>query len=292
MSRIDVNHISRVTKELAFQALHRISPSDPVYKVARRRSIRPVDYMRCAEFYAILKDLTIKPRMRILDVSSPQWFSLFLAREYPETQFDYINIIESEIAPYRKICRLCGIKNLTYHQEDVRSLTFGSEMFDKVISISVIEHVYPEVGGDYRAMQELNRVLKYDGEIMLTLPYKSKRNIVYFDGAVYERGPKKSNFYAREYDEEMFTALVEGSAFYVKNAYFITERLGLFSLDYYEWGPGKRVPFARYLIRKRGILERLLRKSFDELLAKHYLRVSPQIDYRLVNIAATLGIKE
>lgn len=38
--------------------------------------------MRYAEFEAIQRDLNIAPPMEILDVSSPQWFTLNLAERY------------------------------------------------------------------------------------------------------------------------------------------------------------------------------------------------------------------
>ena len=269
-----------------------LSAPDPAWEAARAGYMRPMNYMRCAEFYAISRELIIEPGMRILDISSPQWFSLFLASQYPEAYFDYTNMLDRELDPYRQICQACKIENLTYHKEDVRALTFDVDTFDKVISISVIEHIYPEVSGDYEALQEIKRVLKRDGEFILTVPYKDKRNIVYVNGPVYERGSGKRNFYAREYDEQMFDDLVLGSGFLIKKVQFICEKPGLFSLDYFEWGPGKTLAIGPYVVKSIRIVERAMKKGFDELLAKHYLRVSPQIEYRVVNIAAVLDILE
>ncbi|MDD1469178.1 hypothetical protein MEO43_28915, partial [Dolichospermum sp. ST_sed5] len=39
--------------------------------------LKLIDYMRYAEFSAIYTWLSLKPGQRILDVSSPQWFSIF-----------------------------------------------------------------------------------------------------------------------------------------------------------------------------------------------------------------------
>ena len=136
--------------------MKKLSPSTPAYRIARERSIRPVDDMRCAEFDAILRNLKISPQTEILDVSSPQWFSLCLAERYPETMFHYLNIIDNEIDPYENIANSLGLVNLRYHRGDVRELRFNSGKFDKVVSISVIEHIYPEVDGDLTALSEIS----------------------------------------------------------------------------------------------------------------------------------------
>jgi len=143
--------------------------------------------MRYAEFDAILRDLEIHPQMTILDVSSPQWFLLYLANRHRATNFYYINILESELAPYKKIAKALGITNLKYQKGDVRNLAFHKDTFDKVISISVLEHIHPEETGDLHAgaLREIKRVLRLQGDLLLTLPYKAKGNIVYMDGPVY-----------------------------------------------------------------------------------------------------------
>ncbi len=281
--------VSSDTRSLALSAVKEFSSSQSAYRIARRRAVRPVDYMRYAEFDAILRDLELNSQMTILDISSPQWFSLYLANKYPGIEFHYINIIDSELDPYKEIAKALGIKNLKYRKEDVRDLQFSDNTFDRVISISVIEHIFPEEDGDLKALGEIYRVLKSGGEFLLTVPYKSKSNIVYIDGAVYERGGKTSNFFAREYDEEMFNKLIEKSGFSLMGAWFICERGGIFLVDYYEWGPGKDVFLAKYLIKSRRLLERILGKSLDEALAMRYLSVSREITGRLVNISARLA---
>jgi len=131
--------------------------------------------------------------------------------------------------------------------------------------------------------------LKRDGELLLTVPYKSQRNVVYMDGAVFERGATGKNFFAREYDKPMFDGLIDRSGFSRRDSWLICERGGIFPADYYEWGPGKDSVPARVLIKSRALLERILRKSLDETLARQYLSVSRESTGRLVNIAARLA---
>jgi SAM-dependent methyltransferase len=289
MKNIEIGlHVANDTRSLALRAVKELSFSQSVCRMARERTIRPVDYMRYAEFDAILRDLEPDSSMTILDVSSPQWFSLYLANQYPSVDFHYINIIDSELAPFKEIARVLGIKNLIYTKEDVRDMQFSANTFDRVISISVIEHIYPEDGGDLKALSEIYRVLKSKGEFLLTVPYKSDSNIVYIDGPVYERKEHTRNFFAREYNEETFNNLIERSGFSLKGSWFICEKGGIFPVDYYEWGPGKDVFFAKHLIKSRRLLEQILGKSLDEILAKHYLSVSREITGRLVNISARL----
>jgi len=241
--------------------------------------------MRYAEFDAILRDLEIQPGMTILDVSSPQWFSIYLARKHPDANFHYINILESELEPHKEIAKTLGIKNLKYQKGDVRNLTFHSDTFDKVISISVVEHIHPEEGGDLNALREIMRVLKPKGCFLLTLPYKARRNIVYMDGPVYERSGKERNFFAREYDKGTFGELVEKSGFSLISSLFICERVGMFPLDYYEWGEGKDYWAVPFLIMLEKLIERIFRRSLDHVLARRYLIISRKPMERLVNIA-------
>jgi ubiquinone/menaquinone biosynthesis C-methylase UbiE len=250
--------------------------------------LKLIDYMRYAEFSAIDTWISLSPDQRILDVSSPQWFSMFLASKYPNVHFDYINLVDSEIELYKRICDVCEISNIQYHHEDVRSLSFEDRMFDKVITISVLEHIYPEQGGDLQALTEIKRVLKPQGEVLLTVPYKEKSNIIYLEGSVYERESQEKNFFAREYDRAMFDLMVKNSGFICQNIAYICEQTGILSLDYYQWGPGKVLWYAKYIYRLQQIIEKVVGHSIDGALAERYLHICDEVNYRVVNVAAVL----
>lgn len=282
------SQVSGEIRALALRAMKGFSSSQSAYHIARRRAACPIDYMRYAEFDAILRDFEISSQVTVLDVSSPQWLSLYLANRYPDIEFCYINIIDSELNPYEEIARALSIKNLRYQKGDVRDMDFSDGSFDRIISVSVIEHVYPEEGGDLKAIREIKRVLKSGGEFLMTIPYKSKCNVVYRDGPVYERNAEGIKFYAREYDQKLLDKLIEKSGLSLAGSWYICEREGFFPVDYYEWGPGKNDIIAKYLVRSRRLLERILGISFDKVLAKQYLSVSREITGRLVNISARL----
>ncbi|MEX2593228.1 MAG: hypothetical protein WD426_10660 [Anditalea sp.] len=124
----------------------------------------------------------------------------------------------------------------------------------------------------------------------MTVPYKSQSNIVYTNGAVYERSKKTKNFYAREYDELMFNQLVESTGFSSLGCFFICEKKGFFAEDYYKWGPGKNRLLWKYMIKIRQKLESITRIPITKMIARHYLKVTPENTYRLVNIAVKLKI--
>lgn len=289
--RIDPEPIAEAIRALARTALAAGPQTQAARDHAHSAQYRPISYMRCAEFYAAVRHLDLRPGMRLLDISSPQWLVPYLARENPEVQFVYTNILDSEIAPFQEIARLCGLTNVEYRKEDVRKLNAGDASFDRVLSISVIEHIAPEVGGDLQAMAEIKRVLKPDGQLVISVPFKEKWNVVYQDAAVYERGFAERNFFAREYDQAGFDRMVAAAGFAVGAADYVTEKRGLLGLDYYEYGPGRGTRMGKASRIADKLVKRVqsrLGRPIQHWAARRHLRVSPRIDYRLVNIVATL----
>jgi SAM-dependent methyltransferase len=273
---------------LAQSALRRIASSSPAAPICRWRATRPVDYMRWAEFEATLSKLHLRPGMRVLDISSPQWLTLFLASRYADTQFVYTNIIDSELQPFEEIGGALGLPNLSFRKEDVRRLSFAEGEFDVVISVSVPEHIYPEQGGDEAALQEICRAWQPGGELPLTVLGKEKPNIVYIDGPVYERPEGQRSFCAREYDLAMFCRLVKTSWVGTHAIDFICERAGCFAIDYHEWGPGRGRLSTKFLRLIRALGVGLFRTDLDGALARRYLTVGPAIEARVVNLSAVL----
>lgn len=287
-SPIDPTQFVQSIRRLASETAKSQSASNLVQREALARIRKPVDYMRCAEFTLALEQIFLRPDMKVLDVGSPQWFSLYLADLFPETQFYYVNILESELSQIRDTAECLGIDNISYYQQDVRSLEFDSEYFDKAISISVLEHIAPEVGGDVLALNEVSRVLSEQGELTLSVPLKDISNVVRVDGSVYERSAEKDNFFAREYSFLQFQILLCRTNFLIKEKSFIVEQPGLLALDFWEWGPGKTQIFGSLISKSVKLTEKIFRNSIEDKLAIRYLKSSPEIQYRVVNIVATL----
>jgi SAM-dependent methyltransferase len=198
-----------------------------------------------------------------------------------------VNISERELEGFREIAAALGLDNITYMYGDVRELPFDSERFDRVVSMSVIEHIAPEEGGDVSALREVERVLRPSGELLMTVPYKANGAVVYLDGAVNERGERERHFFAREYDERSLGSLIEASGLNRAGVRYISERKGLLPVDHYEWGPGKG-QLLSYPKRYRRLIELHIGRSADGELARRYLVVAHEPLLRLVNVAVRL----
>jgi ubiquinone/menaquinone biosynthesis C-methylase UbiE len=58
---------------------------------------------------------------------------------------------------------------IDFHVGDIAELPFEDERFDRVYSISVLEHM--EQGQDEKAMKEMSRVLKPGGRLLVTVDF-------------------------------------------------------------------------------------------------------------------------
>lgn len=83
------------------------------------------------------------------------------------------------------------VTNINFHQSDVRNLQIEDDFFDKILAVSVIEHIgleNPQVNtevvpsisaqGDEDAFCELVRVLKHGGEIVMTFPFGNLEELI------------------------------------------------------------------------------------------------------------------
>lgn len=95
--------------------------------------------------------------------------------------------------------------NFTFYTGDIRRTEFASEFFDRIISVSTIEHIGvsrrygsdEDPAGDRKAILQMLRILKPDGKILITLPYGSS---------------KLSRPWERVYDNKKLNELVRGLA--------------------------------------------------------------------------------
>ena len=89
-------------------------------------------------------------------------------------------------------------QNISFQQADVRNLPYDDNTFDKILAVSVIEHIgladpqveaeqLPEVGedGDIVAVKELIRTLKPGGELVMTFPFSKHYGIFQNDARIY-----------------------------------------------------------------------------------------------------------
>ena len=88
-------------------------------------------------------------------------------------------------------------------QMDALNLAYTDNYFDRVFSISVIEHIGDN--GDSEVMKEIWRVLKPGGLFIFTVPVKKIYEIEYRDKDEYNLNPDKKfaeYFFQRIYDKQ------------------------------------------------------------------------------------------
>ena len=86
--------------------------------------------------------------------------------------------------------------SFTFSRQDVMSISYPEHSFDNVVAISVVEHMglkgrygvsRRESQGDRKAIEEMARVLKPDGRLVITVPYGKTFSVVGSFHRVYDR---------------------------------------------------------------------------------------------------------
>jgi SAM-dependent methyltransferase len=207
-----------------------------------KRVILPVEYIRYAEKAYVLRHLEVRPGALVLDVGSPKLLSLFLAARlgahvHATDLLDYFFDVSGTYAD-----RMLGAHRERYvmRAEDARALTYRDGTFDRIFSISTIEHIPDD--GDSVAMEELARVLKPGGICCVTVPWRDTGYEELFksggDPAAYwVAATERRVFYQRAYDRRTLEArLIKPS--------------GLTLVDVSFWGE-RHVPAERLLLGHR-----------------------------------------
>jgi SAM-dependent methyltransferase len=217
-------HLYRFGLEVGVRSLRRAP------KEALKSLVLPVEYIRCAEGRYVLQHLEVEPHHRVLDVGSPKLPSLFLAaRTGAEVHAtDLLDYFFPRYGAYADA--VLGPRRPGYHMEaqDGRSLQYPDGSFDRVFSISAIEHI-PE-DGDRQAMREIARVLKPGGRCCLTVPwglsgYLEEFRSVGDPDAYWTPATGDKVFYQRLYDRpRLEERLLSGGEFEVLDLSFWGER--------------------------------------------------------------------
>ncbi|HRK32598.1 MAG TPA: class I SAM-dependent methyltransferase [Tepidisphaeraceae bacterium] len=190
--------------------------------------LSPIDFLRYRELGFALEAIAKLPRppQRVLDLSSPKLLPLTLAHALPSASVLSTDLLAHEVNWSRGKAVALGLSNLQARQEDARCLSFDSDCFDLVTSISVFEHIAPEADGDAPAIAELARVLAPGGTAVITVPCSRTYHADYIKADVYERqAGSEPLFFQRFYTPQMLhERFVRSSGLTLKRLDYIEER--------------------------------------------------------------------
>jgi len=185
--------------------------------------------------------MELKGRQRVLDLSSPKLLVCFLAQQYPVIDFYAIEKSEEELQAWQEIAP--KLKNLFLSKDDATKLSFPNGYFDKVYSVSVIEHInLKRANGDSKAIKEVDRVLKRGGRFIFTTMISNSFRNEYRDRDIYsDKGNKeKKTFFCRVYDYKNLRKRV----LEIKNFRVLKEEVCNYRFPVYESIFNKLVPYS------------------------------------------------
>jgi len=196
-----------------------------------RYLIRPISYWRSLEFRLVWEHGDFQSSNRVLDIGSPKPFCLYLA-ESVGAEVHATDIEPYFINEYTALRDGRGIspERLRIEAADGRSLPYPDGYFDRVYSVSVLEHI--PGAGDSDCVREIGRVLAAGGICLITVPFWPEGHDVYRDASkFYWSGSSASSdegkvFYQRRYDEEdLKRRLIEPSGLRVERLLYVGERV-------------------------------------------------------------------
>jgi SAM-dependent methyltransferase len=172
-------------------------------KISPRLLLNPVSIVRYFEFDYTNTNSQLIDRIKVLDISSPYLFGFFQSIKN-NLDYHYINPDQRDLANVISLSEGTKFKaDYSTQKMDALNLFYSNAYFDRVLSISVIEHIGDN--GDSEAMKEIWRVLKPGGLLILTFPVKKIYEIEYRDKDEYNLNPENKSaeyFFQRIYDKQ------------------------------------------------------------------------------------------
>lgn len=174
------------------------------YARALQLFVSPISSIRYFEFDFSIRHMKSNINQRILDVSSPRALALYFCKTFQSVNYTMINPDNKDRQETDIQARALEINNFKVMDQDATKLEFPDNIFDTVVSISVIEHI--KGNGDSKAIQEFWRVLTPGGKLILTTHISKQKRVEYRDHDQYNlsRHKKSKYFFQRVYDEESF----------------------------------------------------------------------------------------
>ena len=201
--------------------------------IGLKRIIHPVGYWRYPVFKLITQYIKKQNNLKVLDIGSPKlialYFSIIKRFKVYATDIQDPEIFSAWQNYYKDffLWKKPANRNLfTPEFQDARSLSYPSNYFDLVYSVSVLEHIVGD--GDSTAIKEVERVLRPGGTAIIEVPFAIKEYETYLNNDVYERKYiQKPIFYQRHYDSKtIYTRIINSSSkLAVKKIYIFQERV-------------------------------------------------------------------
>jgi len=244
-------------------------------RVNLRKRIGGIDYTRSVEYPLALELLELDTAKRVLEIGSSKLFlAPYIAIEYGvethATDADPVVRRQEEWITALGRRDLLDSGRFVVAEEDARELTYEDGSFDRVVSISTIEHIREL----HRAGAEIGRVLEPGGLAVITVPFSGRQREVWVDHPVYaQRYDGSPLFYEYVMDREQLDRdIVAASGLELEQLRFLGE-------------PGfkmSRIVYNRVLDRPLAVV-----RSIWPRLAHRWLREIPesQVTDTIENIA-------
>ncbi len=220
----------------------------------------PMDSTRHFEFEYLDRALARKPLARVLDVSSPRLVPVILTLERPQLSTVLINPDEKDLAATARLVDAAGLRGRCMLSSDlIADVDLPAESFDAITCVSVLEHI----PADREAVQQMWRLLKPGGVLVLTVPCMARAMEQYID--VDEYGILRADdqgffFWQRYYDERLLEERIFSATGRPRALTIFGEKTnGSFARNAHAKRRGGRYPFWReayMMAREYGSFER------------------------------------
>ena len=223
-----LRRVRKMQKDLELFYLLRVLPE--VFTKAVRQTAHfkkwfaaPMSYVRMIELPLTILLMDLKSEFRLMDISSPKLLSLYLGTN------GFSDIVISDSEEYFVEDFEIYAREFRFSPQietfDATSMPFDDNSFDRVFSVSVLEHVPDR--GDIDIAREVSRVLRPGGIFVITCPagraydeeWLEKKDF-YWPTKIREDGYA---FFQRRYDEQSIHGRFGNIGFEIEDVVFIAE---------------------------------------------------------------------
>lgn len=165
-------------------------------------------------FPALMRQISYYRRyqnaIKLMPLGNPKEdFARLAARATADKACLQVGVRESKLAPHWKVVDLYDPSPLVDFHYDVQEMAFEDASFDFVVCPAILEHVpYPQ-----KAIAEMHRILKANGEIWVEIPFNQPYHPSPQD--YWRVTPEGLRLWMRDFEEiKLGVHLIEGSSIY------------------------------------------------------------------------------